>query len=293
MLSHFDPRRLLSRDFAPVHHEYTRRDVQLYALALDIGGDPLDESQLDFVYEGVDSTRLRVLPTFANVLAYPGFWAREPDTGIDWERLVHAEQEIEVHGELQSTGHVVGRNRVTGLWDRGAGRGAFLQQRREVCDAQSGALLATVTQLSLLRGNGGFGEGGSEGAPPSPHAIPARAADNVCDLGTLSQAALLYRLSGDLNPLHADPDVARAAGFGRPILHGMAAMGIAAHAVLRTILGYETSRFARMCVRFTAPVFPGELLRNELWVDGNVISLRTTAVERNVVVINNARVDLH
>jgi acyl dehydratase len=119
-----------------------------------------------------------------------------------------------------------------------------------------------------------------------------RVPDAVCDLPTLPQAALIYRLSGDRNPLHADPEVARAAGFERPILHGMATMGVAAHAVLRTLLDYDSSHFAAMRVRFTTPALPGDTLRTELWVDGTVVSLRTTALERGAVVLNNARVDL-
>jgi acyl dehydratase len=268
------------------------RDTQLYALSVGLGADALDAGQLRYVYEGVDGRALQTLPTFANVLAYPGFWAREPDTGIDWRRLVHAEQEIVLHVLLPPRGRVVGCNRVSALWDRGEGKGAFMQQRREVRDAAVGTLLAVVTQLSLLRGNGGFAEGGSDGAPPAPHAIPQRVPDHVCDLPTLPQAALIYRLCGDLNPLHADPAVARAAGFERPILHGMATMGVAAHAVLRTLLGYDAARFAAIRVRFTAPALPGDTLRTELWVDGDVVSLRTTAVERGAVVLNNGRVDL-
>jgi acyl dehydratase len=245
------------------------------------------------VYEGVDGRSLQALPTFANVLAYPGFWAREPDTGIDWRRLVHAEQQVVLHAPLPTSGRVTGHNRVTALWDKGAGKGALMQQQREVRDAASERLLATVTQLTLLRGDGGFGEGGSEGAPPAAHSIPERSPDAVCDLPTLPQAALIYRLSGDTNPLHADPAVARSAGFERPILHGMATMGIAAHAVLRALLDYDTTRFAGMRVRFTAPALPGDTLRTELWIDGNVVSLRTTAVERGAVVLNNGRVDLY
>ena len=122
--------------------------------------------------------------------------------------------------------------------------------------------------------------------------MPERAPDRVHDLPTLPQAALIYRLSGDLNPLHADPAVARAAGFERPILHGMATMGVAAHAVLRALLDYDAARFAGMRVRFTAPALPGDTLRTEMWVDGKVVSLRTTALERGAVVLNNARVDL-
>ncbi|MFT3780118.1 MAG: MaoC/PaaZ C-terminal domain-containing protein [Ottowia sp.] len=287
-----DPGRLLARPFPVIEHAYMRRDTQLYALGLGLGGDPLDAGQLRYVYEGQDGASLRALPTMANVLAYPGFWAREPDTGITWQKVLHAEQEIRLHAPLPTGGRVLGATRVTALWDRGEGRGAFMQQTRELTDAATGQRLATVVQLNLLRGDGGFGAGGSPGAPPAPHAMPEGAPDHVCDLATPAQLALIYRLSGDLNPLHADPAVAAAAGFARPILHGMATMGIAAHAVLRTVLGYDDTRFAGMRVRFTAPAWPGDTLRTEIWVRGDVVSLRTTAVERGAVVLNNARVDL-
>lgn len=287
-----DPGRLLARPFPVVEHAYTKRDAQLYALGLGFGADPLDEGQLRYVYEGQDGAALRAMPTMANILAYPGFWAREPDTGITWQKLVHAEQEIRIAAPLPTSGRVKGSTRVTGLWDKGEGKGALLQQTREIADAGTGRLLATVVQLSLLRGDGGFGEGGSEGAPPAPHAMPEGEPDYVCDLATPAQLALIYRLSGDMNPLHADPAVAAAAGFARPILHGMALMGVAAHAVLRTVLGYDDTGFAGMRVRFTAPAWPGDTLRTEMWVRGRTVSLRTTAVERGAVVLNNARVDL-
>jgi acyl dehydratase len=283
---------LLNRPFPSVEHAYSLRDTQVYALGLGLGSDPLDAGQLRYVYEGSDGQSLRALPTMANVLAYPGFWAREPDTGITWQKILHAEQEITIHAPLPASGRINGITRITGLWDKGADKGAFLQQTREIADAQTGRLLATVVQLSLLRGDGGFGAGGSAGAPPTPHAMPDGPPDHVCDLSTPGQLALIYRLSGDLNPLHADPAVAAAAGFARPILHGMALMGVAAHAVLRTVLDYDDARFAGMRVRFTAPAWPGDTLRTEMWARGGAVSLRVTAVERNVVVLNNARVDL-
>lgn len=282
-----DPQALLQRPFAPIEHRYAVRDTMLYALGVGLGSDPMDRGQLRYVYED----GLVALPTFANVLAYPGFWAREPDTGIDWQRLVHAEQAILLHQPLPVQGLVTGRNRITGIWDKGAGKGALLEQTRDLVD-EAARPLATVTQLTLLRSNGGCGSA-AEGAPPPPHTMPERNPDAVCDLPTLPQAALIYRLSGDCNPLHAEPAAAAAAGFARPILHGMCTMGVAAHAVLRTLLGYEGTRFAAMRVRFTAPVFPGETLRTELWVDGGVVSLRTTALERGVIVLDKGRVDLH
>jgi acyl dehydratase len=287
-----NPRRLLARQFTVAEHAYSLRDTQLYALGLGLGSDPLDAGQLRYVYEGQGGSSLRAMPTMANILAYPGFWARDPDTGISWQKLLHAEQEIHLHAPLPVSGRVKGQTRITGLWDKGPDKGAFLEQSREITDAATGQRLATVKQLSLLRGDGGFGEGGSEGAPPAPHAMPEGEPDHVCDLTTPSQLALLYRLSGDLNPLHADPAVAAAAGFTRPILHGMALMGVAAHAVLRTLLNYNDAGFSGMRVRFTAPAWPGDTLRTEMWVRGNTVLLRTKAIERDVLVLNNAQVTL-
>ena len=292
MPSQIDPPRLLQRAFPIIEQAWTARDTQFYALSLGLGSDPLDPGPLRYVYEGLAGNALVAMPTLANVLAYPGFWAREPDTGIAWEQVVHAEHELTLHTPLQATGHATGHTRVTALWDRGEGRGAFLQQVREIRDMASGNLMATVRQLNFLRGDGGLGAGASEGSPPLPHPIPERAPDAACDLATSPQAALLYRLCGDLNPLHADPAVAARAGFSRPILHGMATMGIAAHAVLRALLDYDATRFAAMRVRFTAPALPGDTLRTELWVDGSQVSLRTTALERGAVVLNHGRVDL-
>src|SRR5882757_65459 len=218
-----DPDKLLARRFDPIEHSYTARDTQLYALGVGLGMDPLDAGQLRYVFEGEDlgNPSLQALPTMANVLAYPGFWARESDTGIDWRRVVHVEQHIELERPLPNWGVVVGHNRVTGLWDRGTGKGALLQQRREIREVSTGTLLGTVAQLNLLRGDGGFGADRGESLPPQAHPIPGRTPDVVCVLPTSNQAALLYRLCGDLNPLHADPAVARNAGFVRPILHGM------------------------------------------------------------------------
>lgn len=285
-----DAQRLLAREFAPVEHTYGMRDTQLYALGVGLGADPLDAGQLRYVYERAEGG-LQALPTLVNVLGYGGFWADQPGTGISWRHLVHAEQAFVLQRPLPAEGRVIGVNRVAALHDKGAGKGALMVQERRVTDAASGELLASVIQTSMLRADGGFG--GAHGAPLiAPHAMPARAPDAVCDLPTLPQAALLYRLSGDFNPLHADPRVALAAGFSRPILHGLATMGVALHAVLRTLLGYDASAVRGMRVRFTAPVLPGETLRTELWRDGSLVSLRTTALERGSLVLNAGRVDL-
>ncbi|WP_405807191.1 MaoC/PaaZ C-terminal domain-containing protein [Streptomyces sp. NBC_01187] len=281
-----DPRKLLRREFAPVRQRYTAQDSRLYALSLGLGADPLDARQLAYVYEEGQ----RVFPTMPNVLGYPGFWAREPDTGIDWRRLLHVEQSMTLHTPLAPEGDVVGHNRVTGVVDKGVAKGALLYQQRQILHAGSGRLLAEVGQVSLLRGDGGCGS--TTDAAPPPHRQPDRAPDAVHDLPTLRQAALLYRLNGDANPVHADPGTARAAGFERPILHGLCTFGVAVHALLAGALDWGESRLHRVRVRFTAPVFPGETLRTESWTDGDVVSFRTTAIERGAVVLDAGRADL-
>jgi len=278
--------RLMQRQFAPLEHRYSRRDSMLYALGIGLGADPLDKGQLAFVYE----EQLQVFPTMPVILGYPGFWARESDTGIDWRKVVHAEQAFELHAPLKPEGRVIGSNRVSALYDKGAEKGALLCQERLVTDVDTGELIATVHQVSMLRGDGGFG--GPVGSPPPPHPMPTRSADVICDLPTLPQAALLYRLSGDYNPLHADPAVASDAGFARPILHGLCTMGVACHAALRGMLQYRAEHIRAMRVRFTGVVLPGDTIRTELWMDGDVISFRATALERNVVVLNAGKITL-
>jgi acyl dehydratase len=278
--------KLLNLDIPTVEQTYTQKDAMLYALGVGLGVDPSDRDQLDFVYE----KNLKVLPTFAVVLAYPGLWLRDLDTGIDAVKVVHGEQGLTLHQPLSPAGAVVGKSRVTGVVDKGEGRGALVTAERKIFAKGSGELIATVTQTAFCRGDGGFG--GPSGPTPKPHELPARAPDFVCDLPTSPQAALIYRLSADINPLHADPELAKAAGFPRPILHGLATYGVAGHALLKAACGYDPARLKSLNARFTAPVYPGETFRTEIWLDGAVASFRTTAIERNVVAISNGRAEL-
>ncbi|MEO8656454.1 MAG: MaoC/PaaZ C-terminal domain-containing protein [Ramlibacter sp.] len=285
-----DPHRLLAREFAPMEQAYTARDSILYALGVGLGADPLDVGQLRYLYEGAPGG-LQALPAMVNVLGYPGFWPSQPDTGITWKKLLHAEQSFVLHRPLPAQAQVIGRNRVVALHDKGSERGALMVQRRELTDAGTGDALVTVTLTAMLRADGGFG--GAHGEPLAPpHVLPERAPDHVCDLATLRQAALLYRLSGDYNTVHADPVIASQAGFPRPILHGLCTMGVAMHAILKSLLAYDASSVRAMRVRFTAPVFPGETIRTEIWRDGSVVSFRSSVLERNVLVLGAGRVDL-
>jgi acyl dehydratase len=275
--------RLLALEIPEIEHNYTERDTILYALGLGLGQDPLDEEALAFVYEG----RLKALPTQALVLAYPGLWVRDLDTGIDWVKVVHGEQDVVLHRPVPVAGAVVGATRVVDVIDKGPGKGAIVLSEKRLFEKQSGALIATALQTIICRGDGGFG--GPPRAAPKPHALPDRAADLVVDLPTRPESALIYRLSADMNPLHADPAVARAAGFPRPILHGLATFGLTGFAVLKAYCGYDPARLKSLAGRFSSPVFPGETIRTELWRDGGVIGFRARVVERDIVVLNNGR----
>jgi acyl dehydratase len=278
--------RLLALEIPEVEQTYAARDTILYALGVGVAHDPLDEAILPFVYE----RDLRALPTMALVLAHPGFWSRDLDTGIDWVKVVHGEQGMVIHRPLPPTGSVIGRTRIVDVIDKGPGKGAIVISERRLIDKATDALIATLTQVNVCRGDGGFG-GPPRPSPPS-HVLPDRTPDLQVDLPTRPEAALIYRLSADPNPLHADPAVARAAGFPRPILHGLATFGVVGHAILRGCCDYAPARIGSMGARFTSPVFPGETIRTEMWRDGDLISFRARALERDVVILNNGRVEL-
>lgn len=278
--------KLVNWPFPEIVQSYSKRDTILYALGLGLNTDPLDEAQLRFTYE----ENLAALPSMAVVLATPGFWVKEPETGIDWVRVLHGEQGFEIHQPLPAEATVVATNKVTEIIDKGADRGALLLQERTVVNQATGDKLATLTSTTFARGDGGFG-GPTEGGRPV-HQLPEREPDTTCDLPTLPQAALIYRLSGDYNPLHADPKVAAAAGFKAPILHGLCTLGVAAHAILKVQCNYDPDRFKSLALRFSAPVYPGETIRTEMWRDDNIVSFRARVVERDVVVLNNGRAEV-
>lgn len=267
--------------FDDLEHTYSERDTMLYALGLGFGEDPDDVKELAFVYED----GLKTMPTMALVLGYPGFWLKDPKTGINWKKILHGEQWLDMYKPLPTAGTVIGRTRIDQISDKGEGKGAIIYLTREIIDKASDTLLAEVKMSTFCRGDGGFG--GENLAGPKPAVLPDRAPDHVCKLTTLPRQALIYRLSGDYNPLHADPAVARSVGFDRPILHGMATYGIAGRAVLKTVCDYDASKLAGLDVRFSAPVYPGETIRCDIWQGAKEIRFRATAVERDVLVLNN------
>ena len=277
-----DPEKLLNREFGTIRDTYTEKDCILYALGVGMGLDPLDEDCLKFVYED----GLKILPSQSVIMAHPGFWAKEEDTGVDWVKVLHAGQEIIFHNPIPPSATVEATTRITEVADKGEKVGALINSERIVSDIKTGMEICTLITTILARGDGGFG-GERKASAFKPDVIPMRDPDDICDLPTLPQQALLYRLSGDFNPLHASPTVARNAGFKAPILHGLCTFGVMTHALIKMCCDYDPSRFKRMRLRFSAPVYPGETIRTEIWHNDNEIAFRCKSLEQGKIVINN------
>jgi acyl dehydratase len=266
--------------FPTVRQRYESKDSILYALGLGYGADPTDPRQLQFVYERAQKT----VPSQCVVLGSMGLWMQQPELGIDFLRLLHGEHGYQVHRVLPPTGSVVATQHIEAVVDKGEGKGALVYVRKEL-HSEAGDALATIRQTLFLRGDGGCGSFGI----PEPWVVPdapqgSRVQD--IDIATLPQLALIYRLSGDLNPLHADPQVAARAGFDRPILMGLCTMGLATRAALHGLCDDEPERLRGMAVRFSRPVVPGETLRFRFCAVGpNVATFSAHSLERDVTVL--------
>lgn len=279
----FDPERLRAREFETVVQDHSIQDAILYALGIGLGADPTDPAQLRYLFE--EDAEFAALPTMCTTLATPGFWLRDPELGIDWRKVLHGEQGIVWHASVPVAGRLKSALVIDGVEDKGREKGAAIYTSRELVDCATNERIATITSTILARGNGGCG--GSIVSKGKTTKIPDHAPDFVVDAPTLPQSALIYRLSGDYNPLHASPDIARVSGFDRPILHGLCTFGIAGHAILKTCCSNDPARLQAMHLRFSAPVYPGETIRTEIWRDGNTLSFRSRVVERDKIVLNN------
>ncbi len=257
---------------------YGPRDCIIYALGIGIGIDPMDQGQLKFVYE----KNLTAFPTLAAVLGrLTGL--NVPEFGIDPRMTVAAALKVVLHEPLATEAQLVSRPRVREVIDKGPNSAAIVEITRDL-RTPDGRLIATVDNSNLVRKHGGFGGKVSEIAPP--HQVPTTAPHRIIELPTPPNLALIYRLTGDLNPLHADPAHAKAVGFERPILHGAATYGVAAHAVVRHI-DYRAEELASIEARFVRPVFPGDTLRTEIWQEGSRISFQCGVAGREGHVLTN------
>ncbi|MBU9477687.1 MaoC/PaaZ C-terminal domain-containing protein [Burkholderia multivorans] len=271
--------RIMGLDFPERTFTYSDRDTMLYALSVGMGRDPLDKQELRYTYE----RQLRALPSFVTLVAWDDSWI--PTTGINEQMIVHGGQQITLHRPLEPAGSVTSKIRIRDVVDKGEGRGALLLVETRLRDSATGDEIASLNSTVFARGDGGFG--GPSTSLPAPHRIPDRDPDVVVVSETLPCQALLYRLLGDRNPLHADPAFAAAAGFERPILHGLCTYGIANHAVVKAACDYDAASLAHFEARFTAPVIPGETLETSIWQDGKQVSFQMRKAESGTVVLNN------
>jgi len=263
----------------PGLHSWGSKDAILYALGVGAGAaDPLDE--LAFTTENTQGVDQAVLPTMAVVLGVGGSSALGSIGSFNPAMLVHGEQAIELHGPIPVKGEVSSVGEITGVWDKG--KGAVIETRSVSTDTSTGEALFTNTSSVFIRGEGGWG--GDRGPSGAKNVAPEREPDHTRTLPTRIDQALLYRLSGDRNPLHTDPAFAAMGGFDRPILHGLCTYGFTGRALLHELCGGDPSRFKSMEGRFTSPVLPGESLTVKAWVDGGEAVFQTTGDDGRVVI---------
>lgn len=276
---------LMATSITDLDHSYDDSDAMLYAQSVGLGRDPVDHKELPFVYERQQP--LRTIPTMATVLVPDLIPA---DLGWDYAQVLHAEQRLRLHRPLPAAAELLINKRVVDVFDRGPRLGAMILFEAEGRLAKDDTALFSVGSTVIARGDGGFG--GAPGKGPAPHRAPRREPDLSCAIRSRNDQALLFRLNGDRNPLHADPNTARAAGFPLPILHGLCTYGIACHAVLQTICDYDQTLITGFDARFSSPVIPGDTIRTDMWQDGNVVSFQSVAVERNEIVLRNGKCTL-
>lgn len=264
---------------------YRDTETMLYALSVGFGRDPLDRRELPYVseFEGPPST----MPSMATVLVPDMF---PPDLGWDFSQVLHAEQRMQLHRPLPPAADLLINKHISAVYDRGPKLGAVVMFEAEGRLAKDDTVIFTIGNTVIARGDGGFG--GANGRGPKPHRAPRREPDLSCDISTRLDQALLYRLTGDRNPLHADPALAKSVGFGVPILHGLCTYGIACHAILKTICNYDSTLITSMDARFSAPVLPGDTITTDMWQDGNIVSFECSVKERGVRVVRNGKCTL-
>ncbi|MBK8021671.1 MAG: MaoC family dehydratase N-terminal domain-containing protein [Chloroflexi bacterium] len=282
---------ILAHEFEPITHTYTERDVSLYALGIGAPADPVDQKELQFVYER-SGEGFKVFPTYAVI--FPSrvidhlLTGELPGLRYNPMMLLHGEQLLEVYSPLPTAGTITCKPKVSAVYDKGSGA---LVITDVPCYDETGSLIALNQMSMFIRGIGGFG--GDRGPSSAGAELPAREPDAVIRQQTSPNQALIYRLSGDINPLHADPMMAAFGNFDRPILHGLSTFGFSARHVVRAFAENDISRFRAIKARFVKHVFPGETLITEMWRESETrIQFQTRVAERDAIAISSAYVDL-
>ena len=277
--------KLMSAPPATNEGSYTDLNTMLYALGVGFQRDPMNEAELPFTYE----KDLRTVPTMATVINWGGGGGAMAEAGINYLMVVHGEQKIHLHQPLPPAADFVAESKILGAWDKGADKGAVIATEQNI-KLKSGEPLVTLTSTTFARGDGGFG-GPKDGAPEA-HTVPSRKPDLTVEVDTRPDQAFLYALSGDRNPLHRDPAIAKAAGFPRPIIHGLCTYGSACRGILQHVCDYDHTKIIGFDVRFSAPVFPGETILIDIWRDDPVVSFECRLKERDVTCIKAGKCTL-
>ena len=277
--------KLMATKIVDLRLRYEDSEAILYALSIGMGRDPLDRKELPYVYEQGDV--FKTVPTLATVLVPDMF---PPGLGWDFGQVLNSEQRMQLYRPLPPKADILINKRVADVFDWGPRKGALFLFEADARLASDDTMLFTLGCTVMARGDGGFG--GPSGKGPRPHRAPRRDPDLSCDISTREDQALLFRLTGDRNPLHADPAVATRAGFGVPILHGMCSYGIACRAILKTICDYDYTLIESFDGRFTSPVLPGDVITTDMWQDGNIVSFRCSVKDRDVIVLRNGKCTL-
>lgn len=276
--------KLMSLKRAGDRFAYSDRETMLYAIGVGLSRDPYDPNELAYTFE---KSKLKTVASMATVLQRV---ALLKDCGYDYTKVVHGEQRLMLEKPLEPEGEISCDSRVLSAFDKGPGKGAIINTELVAKDANTGAKLYTLVSTTFARGDGGFG--GPAGSGLEPHPIPDRKPDLTASAETRLDQALLYRLNGDRNPLHADPELAKRVGFPVPILHGLCTYGTACRTILREVAKYDHTKIRGFDVRFSSPVYPGETILTDMWIDGTVVSFRCRLKERDVTVINNGKCTL-
>jgi len=280
-----DPSKALGAAIPEAQTEWNKDQVILYHLGVGAGVPATDPNELTYTYE----KDLKVLPSFGVIpvfSAFMGGMAGLPGLDINPIMVLHGEQDLEVHKAIPVEAKVTNQGKVVALYDKGKNAVVIL----EVVTKDQGGDTIWVNRFSIFaRGEGGFG---GESGPKAGNVPPDRAPDQVKESPTLPQQALLYRLSGDKNPLHCDPEFAQLGGFDTPILHGLCTYGVVCKAVVDTVLGGDVSKVTRYQARFAGVLFPGETIVTSMWKEGGQVLLQAKSKERDTPVLTNAAVTL-
>jgi len=264
--------------------EWNQDDVILYHLGVGAGVPATDPNELAYTYEG----NLKVLPSYGviPVSGALGSMAGVPGVDINFAMVLHGEQDLEIKKTIPTQGKVIHRSRVADIFDKGKAALIIL----EVETAEEGGEPLFVNRFSIFaRGEGGFG---GESGPKAGNQAPDRAPDYQAESTTMPQQALLFRLNGDKNPLHADPEFAKMGGFDTPILHGLCSYGVVCKAVVDTVFDGDTTKVGRYQARFAGVLFPGETIVTSMWKEGDKILVEAKSKERDTPVITNAAITI-